>query len=124
VAGRGPLVEVEGMANLRRLLRRIGPDLLPHLRAAHQAVARTVTAAARPRAPHRTGRLAASVRPGATVAGALVRAGNGRVPYAGPIHYGWPARHIAAHPFVIDAARSTEPVWTAAYLADIERTLS
>jgi hypothetical protein len=30
---------------------------------------------------------------------AVVRAGRASVPYAGPIHWGWPSRHITAQPF-------------------------
>jgi hypothetical protein len=40
--------------------------------------------------------------------------------YAGPIHYGWPARDIVGQPFVIDAAQATEPTWLPAYEAEID----
>jgi hypothetical protein len=62
-----------------------------------------VAGAARPLAPIRSGKLAASIRPGAAATKATVRAGAAQLPYAGPIHYGWPARHIRPNPFLIDA---------------------
>jgi hypothetical protein len=43
------------------------------------------------------------------------------VPYAGPIHWGWPSRGIAAQPFVSDAAVRTETVWLPIYAAELQR---
>jgi hypothetical protein len=38
-----------------------------------------------------------------------VSAGRSRtVPYAGPIHYGWPARNIESQPFLLDAMGAKE----------------
>ena len=47
--------------------------------------------------------------------------GRASVPYAGAIHWGWPARNIRAQPFLTNAAASTEPTWVAQYLADIQK---
>lgn len=46
-------------------------------------------------------------------------AGRASVPYAGPIHYGWPAHGIEANPFVTDAAQATEPLWLPKYETDV-----
>jgi HK97 gp10 family phage protein len=102
----GPVVV--GLGDLRRALAGVGADAAGELRAALLAGARVVAADAVRRAPRRTGRLAASVRAGTDRRGALVRAGNdSTVPYAGVIHYGWPARHIAPQPFLDDAVRAS-----------------
>ena len=53
--------------------------------------------------PVRTGKLAASIRAAATMTSGKVRAGSAAVPYAGPIHFGWPARRIKPQPFIYDA---------------------
>ena len=74
-------------------------------------------------APHRSGTLAGSVRGNQAKTMAAVRAGGARVPYAGPIHWGWPRRNIAAQPFLVDAAHVTEPTWTKFYLREVERIL-
>ena len=41
--------------------------------------------------------------------GVRVSVGRATVPYAGAIHWGWPARNISAQPFLTDAAKQTEP---------------
>ena len=48
---------------------------------------------------------------------------HGGLPYAGPIHWGWPARGICAQPFMTDAAADTEPSWTRTYRAEVDRIL-
>lgn len=110
-------LKVEGAARLRRDLARAGVDL-NDLKAVHRQVAALVAAAADP--PRRSGRLAASVRPGATRRAAIVRAGGARVPYAGPIHWGWPKRGIKARPFIAAAAQDTEAQWYGLFLAAVE----
>lgn len=113
-------VSVQGLSRLRRDLRKAGEGL-EDLKAANAAAAAIVAAAAEARAPRRTGRLAASVRGNRAASRASVSAGRASVPYAGPIHYGWPARHIEAQPFVIDAAQATESAWLPAYERDLDR---
>lgn len=115
------VVSVVGLARLRRDLRRAGEGL-DELKAANAAAAAIVAAAAEARAPRGpTGRLAASVRGNKSASRASVSAGRASVPYAGPIHYGWPARGIEANPFVTDAAQATESLWLPAYEQDVER---
>jgi phage gpG-like protein len=64
-----------------------------------------VVHAARP--PTRSGALAGTIRASKTKTKAVVRAGYASVPYAGVIHYGWPARNIPANPF-LDQARAEQ----------------
>ena len=121
MAKRG-LVEVEGAARLRRTLRAAGADL-EQLRAAHAAAAAIATEAAANRAPVRSGTLAATVRGSGTKTAGIVRAGFARVPYAGPIHWGWPARSITAQPFIVEAAQDTEPSWIRVYEQAVDQAL-
>lgn len=117
-----PLVTVDGLPQLRRQLRQLVGDA-SDLKEANAAAASIVANAAASRAPRRTGRLAASVRGNRAVSRATVSAGGAAVPYAGPIHWGWPAHHIAPQPFVVDAAQVTEPVWLAAYERDLAKAV-
>lgn len=117
-----PLVAVVGARQLRRTLRKAGDDLT-EMRAAHQAVANLVAGAATATAPRRTGLLAGTVRGAGTKTHATIRAGYARVPYAGPIHWGWPARHIRANPWLTTAGASTEPAWFALYTRRVEDIL-
>ncbi len=116
-------VQIEGMKRLRRELKRAGVDLAD-LREVNMSAARTVSSAAKPMAPHQSGTLAGSVRPGASRTAGVVRAGGARVPYAGPIHWGWPRRNIRAQPFLADAAKATEPAWVETYFRELDRVLS
>lgn len=121
-------VQIEGARQLRATLKRAGGDL-QDLRAANRRAATTVVPAAAALAPKRSGALAASVRAGATTRAGVVRAGKKRVPYAGPVHWGWPSRPdpargirggpIKPHPFLMQAAQDTEPQWVPIYEAEI-----
>lgn len=117
-----PLVTIDGLPQLRRQLRQLVGDA-SDLKEANAAAASIVAAASASRAPRRTGRLAASVRGNRAVGRATVSAGGAAVPYAGPIHWGWPAHHIEAQPFVVEAAQVTEPVWLAAYERDLAKAV-
>lgn len=115
-------IEVVGARELRSTLKRAGEDL-GDLKAAHAAAAQLVTATSRPKAPRRTGTLSGSVRGSGTSTAAIIRAGGARVPYAGPIHFGWRAHNIEPQPFISEAAQSTEPAWTALYTRAVDRIL-
>lgn len=124
MAGASAGIRVDGARQLRRSLKRAHPDLIDQLKAAHASVAGVVAARAKPTAPVGvTGRLSASVRPGATKTAAVVRAGRSTVPYAGVIHYGWPRRNIKAQPFLSDAAQTTESTWTTLYAQAVDDVL-
>ena len=116
------VVQVVGARQLRRALTAAGDDL-EDLKAANRAVAGLVVASARPATPHRSGVLAGSVRGSGTKTAAVVRAGSARVPYAGVIEYGWPARHITAQPWLIDTGRATESRWTQLYLDAVNKII-
>lgn len=76
------------------------------LRSAALDAAEEVADTAANEAPFRTGRLRDSIKASAskTGASATVRAGTKvRVPYAGVIHWGWPARGIEPNEFITRA---------------------
>lgn len=117
-------LKVIGGRNLRRTLAKAGVDLT-ELKATNAKVAGIVATRGRGLAPvGPTGRLAGSVRPSGTKTQAVVRAGFARVPYAGPIHWGWPKRNIEAQPFLSEAATATEPTWQDVYMTFIDKVIN
>lgn len=112
--GNRPMVEVDGARELRRTLRAAGDDL-EDLKAANLAAANIAAGAARGRAPRKTGALAGDIRASGTKTAGIIRAGRKRIPYAGPIHWGWPARGIEARPYMTEGAQSTESIWVPMY---------
>lgn len=124
----GEAIQVEGARTLRRTLKAAGVGV-EDLKAAHRQVAEQVRDAARPRAPigtgrtGRAGRLRDSTRASGTQSAAIVRAGGARIPYAGPIHWGWPRRNIAAQPWLTETAARTQNTWEATYLAALDKII-
>jgi hypothetical protein len=112
-------VRVEGLDRLVSTMRKAGADL-SDLKEAHAAAGRIVAGDAQARAPRSSGALANSVRASRQAKRAQVVAGGARVPYAGPVHWGWPARGIAARPFISQAAQATESRWVPVYLRDVK----
>ncbi len=110
-AGKGPAIEVTGARELRAAMKRMSADV-SDLRRVNLDAAQTVASEARSRAPRLSGALAGSVKAKATRTRGYVTAGGKLVPYAGPIHFGWPARNIRPQPFMYDAldARKSEVV--------------
>jgi hypothetical protein len=87
----GPVVRIEGAAELSRAFRAAGGSVRD-LSGAYREVARTLLPPAQrdaPRGP--TGRLAGSTRGLGQRTRAILAAGSARVPYAGPIHFGNPS---------------------------------
>lgn len=115
-----PALVLVGGKQLRRTLRKAGIDLA-EMRAVHRQAAQVAMSASRP--PHRSNDLAGSQRIGATNTTGTLRAGGVRVPYAGVIHYGWPARNITEQPWLLQAAKRTEHRWIALYKAFLDRVL-
>lgn len=119
MASRGPVVQVEGRAELVRTMREAGANLRD-LNAANKAAAAVATSPAVAAAPRRTGRLASAGRPAGTRAAAIIRFAT---PYAAPIHWGWPGHNIEPNPFALEAARASEPEWTDVYHTAIDKIL-
>lgn len=116
------LLKVDGAKQLRKSMKTAGADM-QQMKDAHRKVAQTVTTRARGQVPVRTGRLQRTVRAGATQRAAIIRAGTKAVPYAPPIHWGWPKRNIRAQPWMYEAAVATEPTWTTQYQDAVEDIL-
>lgn len=95
-------IQVTGAVELRRALGRMGADLKDMSKVNREA-ADIVASEARQRAPVRSGDLRRSVRGGATKTRGTVSAGKRGIPYAGVIHFGWPAHNIEPQPFIYDA---------------------
>lgn len=114
--------DVEGVARLRRELKKAGGDL-SQLREANRNAAASILPIAEGLAPKRTGRLAATIRTGATNKAGILRAGRKSIPYAGPIHWGWPVRGIRPQPYLAEAAQGNEDIWIGAYTEAIDKAI-
>lgn len=109
-----PRIELQGYGQLRREMRQLGDEAVAMLKQANQEAADLVADTARPEIPVRSGRLKGTLRTSGTTRGGVVRLGRKSVPYAGPLHFGWPNRPdaakgwrggpIAPNPFLYEAA--------------------
>lgn len=120
-------IRVVGASKLRRSMKQAGIDM-DDMKDAHLAIGNIVTARARGTVPKSSGKLANTMRAAGTKTMTVVRAGNNRktnsgVPYAAPIHWGWPNRNIVAQPWLTEAAQDTEPEWFAAYNSTIDEII-
>jgi len=104
VAGK-PAVKFNGAAEFRAKLQQMGVDL-KDFKTINKLIAENVAGDARSRAPRDSGTLAGDIRGGGTKTRAYVSVGRKKIPYAGPIHFGWPARNIQAQPFLYEAIDS------------------
>jgi hypothetical protein len=116
------VVQLIGNKELRRTMKKAGEDL-SDLKDVHQAVGALVAGVAQGLAPKRSGALAGSIRPTRAAAGVAIKAGGAGIPYANPIHWGWPKRNIAANPFLSDAATQSEAQWVALYETELEKII-
>jgi hypothetical protein len=98
-------IKVEGLRGLQSQLRAIDDKAMKaELRKVNKDAATIVADEARNLVPVRTGRLRASIGARGGQTSSTVKAGtSSRVPYAGPIHFGWGARNIRPQPFLYDA---------------------
>ena len=96
-------VEVIGAKELRRAMRTLPKEYKRELGVIHKKAVKPVVDTAKTIAPRRSGRLAGSIRALGSQTSGRAAVGKKSVPYAGVIHYGWPARNITAQPFLEDA---------------------
>ena len=104
----GGAVRVEGLVDVRRKIRRMEQGLdqdaaKGDLKAMNLEAAEIVAGVATGLVPVRAGTLRQTIRAAGAQKSGRVRAGFARVPYAGPIHFGWPQRNISPQPFLYDA---------------------
>jgi len=116
-------VEVEGARQLRKALAELGDDAVDELKAVNMKGVEVVLAEALTRVPVRSGRLYETVRGSATKTRGTIRAGFKRVPYAGPVHFGWPARHIEPNLFLYDAVDERRGEVIAVYKKNIGKLI-
>lgn len=98
-------VRITGLSKTIRALSKAGADS-ESMRDLMHSIGRMVIGNANP--PVRTGRLAGDMRAGRGKTKAVIRVGRASIPYAGVVHYGWPARNIKAQPFYITALQSSQ----------------
>jgi hypothetical protein len=105
VEGREGSVRVEGLNKVRRDLKKLASDVDygSQFLAVNKTLADAVAGDSKNYVPVLTGSLQGSIRATASAKSGRVKAGYKAVPYAGPIHFGWPARFIKPQPFVYDA---------------------
>lgn len=99
---------VEGLGQVVAGLQALGLDV-DDLKGAFSEIAAEGAEVASAAAPRRGGRLAGDVRGNRAKSKAVVTAGRASVPYAGPINYGWPTRHIGASGFMQAADDAMRP---------------
>lgn len=96
-------VRIEGLGKTMRALSKAGADT-QDMKQLMFEIGMIVVRAANP--PSITGALESTMRAGRGKTKAVVRAGGRKVPYAGVIHYGWPAHSIEAQPFLTNALQA------------------
>ena len=121
----GVRVEVKGLDPLVKGLRRAGDkDALRAIRLANKDGAEIVAEEAKAEVPHLSGKLGKSIRANATPKAGKVVAGKAAVPYAGVIHFGWPAHSIKPQPFIYEAMDKRSEEVFAAYAKQIETVVN
>ena len=106
LSGREGEVKIEGLAKVRRQLKNLSSDVdyrAQEFLPVNKTIADAVAGDSKNYVPILTGTLSGTIRALASKTSARVRAGSKAVPYAGPIHFGWPARFIRPQPFIYDA---------------------
>ena len=98
-------IKVDGIKGLQKQLRATADkDMQKKVRAANKDAASIVADEAKNKVPVRSGALRNSIGARGTNKAATVKAGSAaRVPYAGPVHFGWRARGIEPQPFLYEA---------------------
>jgi hypothetical protein len=87
-----------------------------------EAIEKALVPAVRAGAPKRSGRLAGSVRALATAQKAQLAVGsNVKVPYAGPINFGWPARNIASQEFIYAGINKSDSKTLEIYVEELDK---
>jgi HK97 gp10 family phage protein len=100
----GGKLEIEGLKEVQRDLNKLSTASREDMKDTHRKAGEIVAVAAKSLAPVLTGRLSATIVSSPTQYQGRVRVGRGQsIPYAGPIHFGWPARRIKPQPFIYEA---------------------
>lgn len=116
-------VRVEGLNRVVRALQGLGLEV-EDLVNAFTAIATEAAQRAARHVNSRSGRLAGNIRGSKSKNKAVVRAGGAAVPYAGPINYSWPARHIAGQQFLQKADQEMQPIAVQKLELDLEAAIA
>lgn len=130
-------VQIEGLVSLQKQLKLLEADKADLLEANLHA-AETLIRAAQPLVPVVSGQLKTTLRPSKTQRYAQASAGNARVPYANPIHWGWSVvgsshkgtlrpgavRNIKPTPFFAKALGYTYEAIIKNYQDDLQRLIN
>jgi len=104
----GEGVRVQGLNALTRDLQKLGAEV-DDLKDVFSEIAKEGADRASSFAPVLTGRLRDTIRGNRAKNKAVITAGRARVPYAGAINYGWPARNITGALFMQKADAELSP---------------
>jgi hypothetical protein len=125
------VVQIVGLAALRRDLNRLGKDTnspaYAVLTAGARQAADPIAARVRSSLPRRSGRLAADVRVSTTKTGASMRMGRKTVPYAGPVDFGgYPGErdYLPDGRYMFPAAHGLASTARTVYEAAMERVMN
>ena len=102
----GGQLEIDGLRDVQKAMRGFSDDSRNDMKETHRKAGQIVVDGAVRYVPVRTGALLASLRSAPTQRQGRVRVGSAAVPYAGPIHFGWPARNIKPNPFIYEVLDS------------------
>jgi hypothetical protein len=116
-------IRVEGNRELIKSLRAVDKDLPKELSSIHREAAEPVAEYASTLAPSRSGALAGSIRALGSQRIGSVAAGRKSIPYAGPIHWGWPGHNIGSQPFLLDALEARSEMVADRYMEGLDRFL-
>lgn len=110
-------IRIEGLREFTSDLRSVDRRLPREIRSLNKDAADKVATEARKRAPRRTGRLAGSIRSGATQRHAYVKT---NLIYGPVIEFGWPGHNIEPQPYIYAAIGSTRDDVMEAYAEGLE----
>jgi hypothetical protein len=102
IEGTGGSLEIEGLRKVQKAMKNFSDDSRNDMKETHRKAGQIVVDGAARFVPVRSGALLASLKSSPTQRQGRVRVGSAAVPYAGPIHFGWPARHIQPNPFIYE----------------------
>ena len=115
-------VQVRGAKELRAAMAKANADMKDWTRV-HEAAAQPVATEARHISPRQSGDLSGSHKVRGTKTLAKVQAGSALVPYAGPIHFGWPGHNIEANPWLWKATDEKADAAIEVYEAEVEKVV-
>lgn len=99
---RGGKIEITGLKEAQKALRSLSKESRDNMKQTHRQAGQIIVDAAAPLVPRQSGALLASIKSAPVQRQGRVRIGSAAVLYAGPIHFGYPARNIQPNPFIYE----------------------